>query len=134
MGVSGGTWLAVSLLVVTVTACGGGGAAPAAPTSGLTGRAVVDVGCPLQDSSPCPTRPIRAQLTVTRPDTASFTRDVTTNDRGAFQLPLDPGTYVVQARNTTGAPVPTARPVTVRVPKGAFTTVTITFDSGVRQG
>src|SRR3954447_7116259 len=126
-------WGCVTVSVLLAAAgCGGGARSPAASSSGLTGHTVVDVGCPLAGGDPCPTRPIRARVTITAPD--SRAHEVLTDDRGAFRVPLAPGRYVLQAENLTGAPVPTALPVAVQVPDGRFAAVTIAFDSGVRRG
>jgi hypothetical protein len=51
---------------------------------------------------------------------------------GRFRISLAPGRYVLQARNLTGAPVPTAMPMTVEVRSAGYVEVTIPFDSGIR--
>jgi hypothetical protein len=54
------------------------------------------------------------------------------DEQGRFRMVLAPGSYVLRARNLTGAPVPVARPVTIHVTAGEFADITIHFDSGIR--
>ena len=58
--------------------------------------------------------------------------ETTSNEHGEFSLDLEPGDYQLTATNMTGSPLPSALPVTVTVRPDNVTTVTITFDSGVR--
>jgi hypothetical protein len=101
--------------------------------SGVAGMARVDAGCPvLRPGETCPMRPVRARITVTAPGASAVLAAVTSTPEGRFRIGLAPGTYVLTGRNTTGAAVPTAMPVHVRVWPGRWTQVTVDFDSGVR--
>jgi hypothetical protein len=101
--------------------------------SGIEGRTMVDGGCPvIRSDSPCPDKPLAAKLTVTRAGSARTVATATSDSHGYFRLPLSPGKYVVRPENLTGAVVPIAQPLTVTVVAGRFTTVTISFDSGIR--
>ncbi len=104
-----------------------------ATQSGIDGRTMVDAGCPMaRNASPCPDKPLAAKLTVTRAGSARTVATATSDSRGYFRIPLPPGEYVLRPDNLTGAVVPIAQPLTVTVVAGRFTTITISFDSGIR--
>jgi hypothetical protein len=104
--------------------------------SGVQGELIVDEGAPVvREGSPWPAYPLPGRVEAVRRGLDPATEPVARADsdaRGRFRLRLPPGEYVLRARNLTGAPVPTARPVTVRVAAGEFTEITIHFDSGIR--
>lgn len=126
--------LAVGAALAGLAACGSS-AAPSQPptTSGVQGSAVVDAGCPvLRGASTCPDRPITARLTVRSAGSDRSLASVTTDADGRFRIPMAPGSYVLHPANTTGAPVPLAPDLPFTVTADHFTTLTVTFDSGVR--
>ena len=47
-------------------------------------------------------------------------------------IPLPPGAYVLHPANLTGSVLPTAEPTPFNVRPHTFTTVTVSFDSGIR--
>jgi hypothetical protein len=117
-------------------AAGPGGSPAAGPAgSGVQGELIVDQGGPVvREGSPWPAYPLSGRIEAVRMGLAT-TGPVARADsdaQGRFRLVLPPGEYVLRARNLTGAPVPTARPVTIRVAAGEFTEITIHFDSGIR--
>lgn len=129
-----GRRVTAAAIVLVATGCTGGadrdGARPLA--SGISGTTVVDIGCPtLPATGSCPTRPLPAQLRVTRSDTTTVA-ELTTPEDGTFTIELAPGSYQILATNLSGAPLPTAEPVSVEVTEGQITRVTVQFDSGVR--
>ncbi|HEX6471118.1 MAG TPA: hypothetical protein VF069_18610 [Streptosporangiaceae bacterium] len=102
-------------------------------SAGVRGTTTVDSGSPIVYSTPRPRRPLRARLDVVGPaGTTAVAATAESDEQGRFEIPLRPGTYTIRPRNLTGAPVPTARPVTVTVRPGTWTTITIPFDSGIR--
>jgi hypothetical protein len=102
-------------------------------SSGVDGMTRVDAGCPvLRGGQTCPTHPIQARVTVTALGGNTAVAHATSTPDGRFRVGLAPGTYVITCQNTTGAAVPTAMPVQVRVRPGQWTQVTVDFDSGVR--
>jgi hypothetical protein len=110
-----------------------GDAVPAASTSGVQGRTMVDGGCPVvRAQSPCPDRPLSARLTITGADQTRTVAETTSDTDGRFRVPLPPGSYTIHPANLTGAVTPIAQPVTVTVTAGQFTVVTVPFDSGIR--
>ncbi|MBC3192826.1 hypothetical protein H7X46_17310 [Pseudonocardia sp. C8] len=121
----------IALAVASGGACGDepGGGQP----SGVTGVAVVDVGCPtLTTAEACPTRPLPAHVRITDPGSSATVAEVRTPPDGTFRVELAPGQYRLHATTVDGRPLPYAEPLTVEVPEGRFTPVTIRFDSGVR--
>jgi hypothetical protein len=126
---------AVALLAVAggAVACGPGADEPPASGSGVTGSAVVDVGCPaLPTGQDCPTRPLTARLDLHPVGSAGPSVSEVTGADGHFTIDLPPGTYELVATEPRGAPLPSAEPMTVTVLEGEYTEVTVTFDSGVR--
>ena len=114
---------------------GGSAAADGSWDSGVQGELIVDEGGPVvREGRPWPAYPLPGRVEAVRVGLAT-TEPVARADsdaRGRFRLMLPPGEYVLRARNLTGAPVPTARPVRIRVAVGEFTEVIIHFDSGIR--
>jgi hypothetical protein len=104
----------------------------ARPT-GVKGVTNVDAGCPPSpDATPCPHRPLDARLRFIPQDHDAPDVEVRTGEDGAFTVELPPGRYLVEPDNLTGTPYPYANPLTVEVRRGEFTTIIVTFDSGVR--
>jgi carboxypeptidase family protein len=120
----------VALIVVGLAAgaCGTGG--EAAATSGIRGQALVGPMCPVQtQNSPCPDVPYHGTVVAT--DTGSGKKYTTeSNEKGAFELPVPPGTYEVSI--VSESPPPFAKPQTVTVPADSFVRVTLSVDSGIR--
>ena len=113
----------MALAVVLTAGCG---------ATGVEGTTVVDEGCPvLPVESPCPQRPLEARVVVLNHDGAEIAH-TNTNGKGEFRIRLSAGDYELQGQNLSGAPLPSAAPVSVSVKEGRMQTVTIQFDSGVR--
>lgn len=109
--------------------------APAGPAaSGVQGWLMVDEGGPVvREDSRWPARPLRGRVLALPVGGGSGpAAEVDSDADGYFRLELAPGDYEIRSRNLTGAPVPRARPVMVHVMAGAFTDITIHFDSGIR--
>jgi hypothetical protein len=124
-------WL---LLVLALTACestsGGAGGAHTGG-SGILVRTVVDKGCPTQPAgSRCPVVPVEARIVVD--DGTTVTARATTGSDGQVRIPMRPGRYMVRAERPGAQINANSGPVTVTVTDGAFRTVTLQFDSGVR--
>lgn len=133
-----GVGVIVAALASVLLACGEGQPGPpAAPTSGITGIAVL-TGCPAQiteaqiTEEQCPERPVEVELVVTPAGSDAAAARSTTAADGTFTIPLAPGRYVLRLAEDPSAPLPTAVPVTVEVTAGTFTPVRFTVDSGVR--
>lgn len=131
-------WVTGLAIVCVVAGCGRGATDEAIIDHprpyGVTGVTVVDVGCPtLTTTTPsCPNRPIPAHLRFSRPDSAAPIVELRTREDGTFTVELTPGRYQLLPTNLSGAPLPSAEPLTVEVAEGRFTEITVQFDSGVR--
>lgn len=126
--------IAAVVAVVAGCAAGPGAGEPGSgASSGVEGVTVVDEGCPIQHgTAPCPERPLRARIVVVRQGSSDVVARTESDGAGRFRVPLRPGRYLLRPENLTGAPVPWARPVDVEVRAGAFSNLTVPFDSGVR--
>lgn len=117
------------VLAIVLIACGNGGAAPSG--AGIRGSVSIGPQCPVeQANSPCPDRPFQGDVRATASDGSATT--VSTDERGRFSMNLRPGTYDVVAVTTDGGGPPTAIPQTVVVHEGAYTSITLELDSGIR--
>ena len=123
-------------LVLTTSACGGSDGAPSddrGGAGGVRGVTDVDVGCaPSAGTTTCPREPLRARLRFVRQDRRAPEVEVRTGEDGTFAVELPRGRYEVVPENLAAAPYPRADRLTVEVHEGEFTTITVTFDSGVR--
>jgi hypothetical protein len=100
------------------------------PNSGVRGDVVLGPTCPVEIAgSPCPDRPWQGTVQAFTLSGA-LVRDASTDAQGAFELPLDPGTYDL-IPYTPQSP-PTAKMQRVTVTSGAFVAVTLQLDTGIR--
>jgi hypothetical protein len=94
---------------------------------------MVDGGCPiLRDNTPCPAKPLPAKLTIARRGAAAVVATATSDINGHFRIALPPGDYVLRPTNLAGGLYPAASPMDVVVRAGRYTTITVSFDSGIR--
>lgn len=123
--------IVVSALVLLAVGCG---EEPAAPRdSGVQGVTMVDGGCPpARDAPPCPDKPLPARIEVTRAGSDESVVTVNSGEDGRFRIALAPGDYTLHPVNLAGTPLPIAQPADVHVEANRFTTVEVSFDSGVR--
>jgi hypothetical protein len=124
--------LAVLLLTMVASACakatdgaGSGGG------SGIRGVVVAGPQCPVESAqSPCPDAPLaKTEVQVKR--SGNVVATATSDETGAFQVTLPPGTYSVEAVTDMGG-IGYARPVDVTVTEGAFAQVSVVVDTGIR--
>jgi hypothetical protein len=115
----------LALSVVTLLA---GCASSGSGDSGIRGLARVGPTCPVEQAgNPCPDRPLATELQVVRGTDVVAT--VRSGEDGGFRVALDPGSYTIRSARPG---LPRLRPVEVTVRPHAFTSVTLTFDSGIR--
>jgi hypothetical protein len=121
--------LAVAL-AIALAACGGGTAGDG--SSGIRGTAHVGPQCPVvQAGSPCPDAPFVGEIRVSTAE-GEEVATAPTGDDGSFEIPLGPGSYVVDIVVENPGGPPFAKPVTVEVEAGSFTEVDVAVDSGIR--
>jgi len=120
----------VAALATGLAACGGGSAGDG--SSGIRGIAHVGPQCPVvQYGSPCPDAPFDGEIRVSTPE-GDEVATAPTGDDGSFEVPLEPGSYVVDIVSENPGGPPFAKPVTVEVKAGSFTEVDVAVDSGIR--
>lgn len=133
--------LALVITVMLMTASGCGQAhdhsqvPPTQPQrfqSGIRGTTTVDTLCRPTGAGPCPRRPLSAVLIITPAGAQALPTRAESGPDGRFRVPLPAGRYAIQPRNLTGATVPTAYPFSVTIRPGAWITISIHFDSGIR--
>jgi hypothetical protein len=100
------------------------------PGSGVRGQVVLAPSCPVEIvGSPCPDRAWQGKVQAFTP-TGILVREASTNAGGAFEMPLDPGTYDLIPYTLEGPP--TAKMQRIKVTPHAFLTVTLHVDTGIR--
>ena len=103
------------------------------PNSGVTGQVFIGPTCPhITPGFDCPDQPFQTSITV-RTLHGRIVRHFTTDAQGRFRVSLKPGRYVLVPASPNGPRgLPRAQPAEVTVARHIYTTVTITYDSGLR--
>lgn len=125
----------VVLLLVSIIAagCGESRSASGDGTSGVFGRVVLGPQCPVeQEGSPCPDEPAEAEVRVMTIDGADVVADERTDADGRFRIPVEPGTYTIQAFPLEEDTIVFAKPQNLTVPEGEFVEVNVSLDTGIR--
>ncbi len=100
-------------------------------SSGVSGIVLLGPLCPVQqEDSPCPDRPIAAEVTATD-SSGKVVATTRSGQDGRFSLGLEPGGYVLAAGDDEGIGVG-GKTVDVVVPRGGFAQVTLRVDTGIR--
>ena len=105
---------------------------PPPGSSGVQG--VVSLGplCPVQRAGlPCPDRPFEATLVLENAQGVEVARGVAGPD-GHYRIALPPGRYILVPQPVMGSPLPSAGPLEVAIESHAWTTLDVTYDSGIR--
>jgi hypothetical protein len=120
----------MALVSLSLAACGLRPWAPA--NTGVEGVMTIGPTCPVQRiDQPCPDRPFAGEVSV-RDGSDSEVADVHADATGHFRVDLAPGTYqLVPVSPHPGVP-PFGKPQSVAVVAGAYTHVTLQYDSGIR--
>ncbi len=101
------------------------------PDTGVVGAITLSDTCPPALNVVCADRPFVATVDV-RDESGRHFQSFRSDEDGRFRIELDPGTYtLVPDVSKSGAP-PTAAPQTVKVVAGRYTSVSISYDSGIR--
>lgn len=88
--------------------------------------------CPvLREDAPCPDRSFVATL-VLRDATGSEVERVSSDLDGSYHIAVAPGAYVLDPQLLDGRQLPHAGPIEVTVATGAWTTLDVAYDSGIR--
>ena len=115
------------LLKLLLAAC----TPPPTPTdSGIEGQVFIGPMCPVvQEGQECPDQPYQAVLTVLSPDGREIVQ-IQTDEQGIFKIPLTPGEYILRPESPNVLPFASEQSFVVE--SGAFTQVTVNYDSGIR--
>ena len=100
--------------------------------SGIKGKVMLGPFCSAQQEPPdpkCADRPYGAVVIVKALDGMTEISRFSSDSEGDFHVSIPPGLYVLASQPSQR---PFLKPVTVAVESGKFTSVTITFDTGVR--
>jgi len=107
---------------------------PAAASSGIAGIALVGPITPVERPGVPNARPLPGAIVTVQPENGGdeIARG-TADEKGRFKVPLIPGVYrIVPLPPKPGSVLPRGAPQQVRVREGAFTRVTVRYDSGIR--
>ncbi len=105
---------------------------PEAGNSGVNGQVLIGPMCPvMQEGVPCPDQPYQASLTVLDPDGRKIMR-FETDAQGRFEVNLSPGEHILHAESLSGQSPPYAADIPFTIQPDEFTTVIVSFDSGIR--
>jgi len=125
----GPSYLLVALFVAT-SACGPDALLGPDADQGVQGLVLLGPICPVQSlEDPCPDQPYSTRIEILTARGAHVTTTRSGED-GRFRVGLRPGRYLL--RPEPGDPLPTAAEQEVEVLQGAFTEVTILYDTGIR--
>jgi hypothetical protein len=119
--------LAVLVLTVFFSGCG---ATPTPSDSGVQGEVRVGPINPVEQPGVTNDRPYVATLRVKRASDGKVVAETKSAADGSFRLPLPPGRYILEPVN--GSPLPVAPLQEFAVEAGRFTTVDVSYDSGIR--
>jgi hypothetical protein len=124
-------------IAVQLSACGARGSAtdptgsPASrPDSGIRGRVLLAPTCPVQRVGQTCSRPYLATITIRTEATGKLVARVRSSATGRFSIPLATGRYRLVPQ--TGRPYPRSSPQAITVYSHRYTSVVISYDSGIR--
>lgn len=106
---------------------------PASINSGIQGTITIGPTCPVERIPPDPACADKAYQATVKIETADGSKQIsqfTANADGKFKVNLNPGDYLLVPQS--GGAYPRAQTVAVRVLNDQYSTVIITFDSGIR--
>jgi hypothetical protein len=118
------------LLVVPAVGCEGSGLLGPDAEQGIAVLALRGPICPVaDDGQACDDQPHQAWIDIRDGDGRRVIR-IRTDEEGRFRVGLVAGQYRLVPES--GDPFPVASPRDVEVSPGAFTEVTVSFDTGIR--
>ncbi|HJS93010.1 MAG TPA: hypothetical protein VJ741_02020 [Solirubrobacteraceae bacterium] len=100
------------------------------PDSGITGKVQIGPTCPVERPGKVCERPYRTTITIRRVPKRTLVARVRSSATGGFRISLAPGRYLLLPQN--GHPYPRSSPQFATVHSHRYTTVLISYDSGIR--
>jgi hypothetical protein len=120
--------LVLAIVVAAMAACG----KKADAESGVEGTVSMGPMCAVaQEGSPCPDAPLKVRLVVQKLSGKDVVEAMSHAD-GTFRIPLEPGEYVLVPEEASAAGVEPIVPVSFIIEDGAWTTVDVHYDTGLR--
>jgi hypothetical protein len=98
--------------------------------SGLHGHVLYGPTCPVERAGHSCVRPYQATISILREPTRRLVATARSAADGRFSVRLLPGRYLLEPQS--GRPYPRSTPQTVTVHAHRYSTVTISYDSGIR--
>jgi hypothetical protein len=121
---------AVSLTCLLAVAFAGCGAKPAPSDSGVQGHVSIGPVSPVEQPGVTNDKPYAATLRITLASGGNVVSETMSAADGSYKVALAPGSYVLEP--VAGSPLPTAQPQAFTVVAHSFTTVDVSYDSGIR--
>ena len=100
--------------------------------SGIKGIILLGPICPVETFPPnpdCADKPFQARVVI-KNSSGIIVGEFVSKDDGTFEVPLAPGTYLLEPQSPNI--LPRGEPQTVTVQEGKFTEITIYYDTGIR--
>ncbi|MDO8537842.1 MAG: hypothetical protein Q7S21_03060 [archaeon] len=105
---------------------------PTPINSGIKGIVLIGPTCPVETIPPqpnCGDKPFQAKIFI-KNSNGFKVGEFSSGINGKFEVPLSPGTYVLEPQSPNV--LPSGQIQTVIVEEGKFTQITINYDSGIR--
>jgi hypothetical protein len=120
--------------VIAIAACARSSPVPEGAGSGVRGTVLAGPACggPVIMDSPCPDKPVVAEISVSEVGSQDVVATVRSTSDGKFSIELPPGNYTLKPSATGGAIFPAGKPKDVTVDAGGFADVTLNMDTGIR--
>jgi len=121
------------IALVVAAACGGGRTMNTFADSGIEGTVTIGPQCPVERAdSPCPDRPLAAEIRFVERVSGRVVTTARSGSDGRFRVSLPPGAYTLEPVSPSSSGIPFGKPVEATVRAHAYTTVDVSFDSGIR--
>ena len=119
-----------AFILLILVGCSGSDLLGPEAAQGIEGIVWLGPQCPVQTlENPCPDLPYPAWIQVRKSSGDLVTR-IRAGVDGGFRVGLRPGLYILHPES--GNPFPVAGDQEVEVQDGAYTQVTVSFDTGIR--
>jgi len=111
-----------------------GAVPPGTVTTGVRGLVTAGPVCPVEGVPPdpaCAPRPVAGAVLIVRGEDGTEAGRAETDERGFFELVLDPGSYILEPQPVEGL-MGTAAPAPFTVEDGVSTPLAVEYDTGIR--
>lgn len=120
------------VLAALAIACNGGSYSSSNDSSGIEGTVTIGPMCPVvRQDTPCPDEPYEATVVI-EDESGDEVATAQSGEDGRFRVSLAPGTYTLAPQSPNEGAPPFASEQQVEVREGAYTQVSVSYDSGIR--